>query len=103
MISARVRQQTILSRIEKSVKSSKPLEVIVEVDERRKHKVARELDRVGKVEHVFYYIPYVVAMMEPKDAQAVAAHCFGSSQDRFYSRLFTSSLSAVKGIDVERL
>ena len=100
MISARVRRQTILSRIEKSVKSSKPLEVIVEVDERRKDKVARELDRVGKVEHVFYYIPYVAAMMEPKDVQAVAAHCFGKSSDRFYSRLFSESLSAVKGIDV---
>ncbi|MEK6967771.1 MAG: S8 family peptidase [Nanoarchaeota archaeon] len=100
MISARVRQRTVFSRIEENLKSSEPLEVIIEVDERRKDKVARELDRVGKTLNVFDYVPYVAALMEPKDAQAVANHCFGRGSDRFYSRLFTSSLSALRGIDV---
>ncbi len=62
------RKQNLFARINEVRLEHEPLEVIVEVDERQKHRVAREMDKMGEVIHVFKHIPYIASVFDPADA-----------------------------------
>ena len=76
----------LFSEIEAKKSKKESIELILRVEGRKRDKVARELEHVGKVTRVFKYIPYVSVLCPPEDAERMANSVYYGIYDKpFYS------------------
>ncbi|MBI2574564.1 S8 family peptidase [Candidatus Woesearchaeota archaeon] len=80
-----LRRRELLRRSVSAGRGSGGLELIVEVEGRRKEKAARSLEQLGKLTHVFDFIPYMSVQCGAKDAQMLAGS--GNSLSSGYAEL----------------
>jgi subtilisin family serine protease len=79
------------------------IELLIKTDARRQEQVARELDNVGRVKHVYGLVPYLSVSCERKDAVRLRNAVFHLAEEKgfeFASAIPTLDLSSPVNIPV---
>ena len=96
------RKEVLLSRILQSKRDKNPLEIIIETENNRKvkEKSAKQLQRLGKLTHVFRLIPYISLICNGEDAEQIVNKIYRKDVNRIFEKSFRYSLDAIKSVDL---
>ncbi|MBI2550303.1 S8 family peptidase [Candidatus Woesearchaeota archaeon] len=76
------------------------LEIIIRAEEGRKEDVARQLQRIGTVRHVYELVPYLSLRCDADYADILRKASSGKVSDSVFEKGFRSIISAITAVDV---
>ena len=95
------KRNTALTAAITSARGSKSeLEIIIKAEYGRRDEVARQLERIGKVEHVYSFVPYLSLRCDADYADILRKASSGNVSDSVFEKTFRSIIPAISAIDV---
>ena len=78
----------------------KELEVIIKTESARREEVARQLERIGQVRHVYEFIPYLSLRCDADYADILRKASSGDVSDSVFEKAFRHIIPAIAAVDV---
>ncbi len=94
------RRRALTGAIAAAKGSKSELELIIRTEHARKEEVARQLQRIGKVRHVYEFVPYVSMKCDADYADILRKASLGNVSDSVFERAFRSIIPAIAGIEL---
>jgi subtilisin family serine protease len=96
------RKEVLLKKILDSKKSNDPLEIIIKTEDNKRVKdnVAKQMQSLGKITHVFQKIPYISIICMGDDAEQIFNKINRKQTNRIFEKSFRYSLNVVKAVDL---
>jgi len=96
------RKEVLLKKILDSKKSNDPLEIIIKTEDNKRVKdnVAKQMQSLGKITHVFQKIPYISIICMGDDAEQIFNKINRKQTNRIFEKSFRYSLNAAKAVDL---
>ncbi len=94
------RRQALVNSIEAARQSQSELELLVKTEAERKEEVARQLERIGTVRHVYGFIPYLSLKCSADYADILRKASSGGVSSEVFARSFRSIIPAIASIDI---
>ncbi|MBI2176611.1 S8 family peptidase [Candidatus Woesearchaeota archaeon] len=98
-LSAR-RKRALTDAITAAKGSKSELELIIGTEAARKEEVARQLERIGQVRHVYEFVPYLSLKCDADYADILQKASSGNVSDSVFEKAFRHIIPAISGIDV---
>ncbi len=94
------RQKALLDSIAAAKSDKKELEIIIKTEAAKREEVARQLQRIGQVRHVYELVPYLSLKCDADYADILRKASSGNVSDSVFERAFRSIIPAIAAIDV---
>lgn len=94
------RRRALTDAIAAAKSSKSELELIIGTEAARKEEVARQLQRIGQVRHVYEFVPYVSMKCDADYADILRKASSGNVSDSVFERAFRSIIPAIAGIEL---
>ncbi|MDD5086548.1 MAG: S8 family peptidase [Candidatus Nanoarchaeia archaeon] len=96
------RKEVLLNKILNSKRTHDPLEIIIKTEDNKrvKEKVAKQMQSLGKITHVFQKIPYLSLVCMADDAEQIFNKINRKQTNRIFEKSFRYSLNAAKAVDL---
>ncbi len=94
------RNRALTDAIATAKSGKSELEIIIKAEEKRKDDVARQLQRIGQVRHVYSLIPYLSLRCDADYADILRKASSGEVSDSVFEKTFRSIMPAISVIDI---